>query len=132
MNEVSRAFSAMCLCIFSNAAGYQPVPYVIMSELFSFQHRGMVTSFISSVDALSDFLQTKAYDPMLKYFGIHWVFIFFSLVCFLGTFYTVLYVPETKDRSVEEIYALLEDGRQKEKRKDVENGIDKDDEVSRL
>ncbi|CAH3950458.1 probable metabolite transport protein CsbC [Pieris brassicae] len=123
---------AMCLCIFSNAAGYQPVPYVIMSELFSFQHRGMVTSFISSVDALSDFLQTKAYDPMLKYFGIHWVFIFFSLVCFLGTFYTVLYVPETKDRSVEEIYALLEDGRQKEKRKDVENGIDKDNEMSRL
>lgn len=28
---------AMCLCIFADAAGYQPVPYVITSELFSFQ-----------------------------------------------------------------------------------------------
>ncbi|XP_073962359.1 solute carrier family 2, facilitated glucose transporter member 8-like [Choristoneura fumiferana] len=113
---------AMCLCIFADAAGYQPVPYVITSELFSFQHRGMVTSFVSSVDALSDFLQTKAYDPLLKILGIHWVFIMFSGVCFLGTLYTVLWVPETKDRTVEEIYALLEDSRKKEKRKDVESG----------
>ncbi|CAH2057282.1 unnamed protein product, partial [Iphiclides podalirius] len=113
---------AMCLCIFADAAGYQPVPYVITSELFSFQHRGMVTSFVSSVDALSDFLQTKAYDPLLKLLGIHWVFIMFSMVCFLGTFYTVLYVPETKDRSIEQIYAVLEDSRKKEKRKDAEVG----------
>ncbi|KAG6464704.1 hypothetical protein O3G_MSEX014680 [Manduca sexta] len=28
---------AMCLCIFADAAGFQPVPYVITSELFSFQ-----------------------------------------------------------------------------------------------
>lgn len=87
----------------------------------------MVTSFVSSVDALSDFLQTKAYDPLLKLLGIHWVFIMFSLVCFIGTLYTVLYVPETKDRTVEEIYAIL-DGRQKERRKDVECG----DQISRL
>ncbi|CAG5054990.1 unnamed protein product [Parnassius apollo] len=114
---------AMCLCIFADAAGYQPVPYVITSELFSFQHRGMVTSFVSSIDALSDFLQTKAYDPLLKLLGIHWVFIMFSVVCFFGTLYTILYVPETKDRTVEEIHAILEDGRKKEKRKgNVENG----------
>lgn len=88
----------------------------------------MVTSFVSSVDALSDFLQTKAYDPLLKLLGIHWVFIMFSVVCFLGTIYTVLWVPETKDRTVDEIYALLRQGRKKEKRKDAEVGS----EVSRL
>ncbi|XP_075985361.1 facilitated trehalose transporter Tret1-like [Anticarsia gemmatalis] len=120
---------AMCLCIFSDAAGYQPVPYVITSELFSFQHRGMVTSFVSSVDALSDFLQTKAYDPLLKLLGIHWVFIMFSFVCFLGTFYTVMWVPETKDKTVEEIYALLSDSRKKEKRKD---DMEMGKEISRL
>ncbi|XP_035452559.2 solute carrier family 2, facilitated glucose transporter member 8-like [Spodoptera frugiperda] len=112
---------AMCLCIFADAAGYQPVPYVITSELFTFQHRGMVTSFVSSVDALSDFLQTKAYDPLLKLLGIHWVFIMFSIVCFLGTFYTVMWVPETKDKTVEEIYAILEDSRKKEKRKGMKD-----------
>ncbi|KAJ8710066.1 hypothetical protein PYW07_009432 [Mythimna separata] len=122
---------AMCLCIFADAAGYQPVPYVITSELFSFQHRGMVTSFVSSVDALSDFLQTKAYDPLLKLLGIHWVFIMFSMVCFLGTFYTVMWVPETKDKTVEEIYALLEDSRKKEKRKRVED-LESGKEMSRL
>ncbi|CAH0696238.1 unnamed protein product [Spodoptera exigua] len=122
---------AMCLCIFADAAGYQPVPYVITSELFSFQHRGMVTSFVSSVDALSDFLQTKAYDPLLKLLGIHWVFIMFSIVCFLGTFYTVMWVPETKDKTVEEIYAILEDSRKKEKRKGIDD-LECGKEMSRL
>ncbi|XP_059055719.1 facilitated trehalose transporter Tret1-like [Achroia grisella] len=119
---------AMGLCIFSDAAGYQPVPYVITSELFSFQHRGMATSIITSFTALSDFLQTKAYDPLLKLLGIHWVFMMFSIVCFLGTFYTIMWVPETKNRSVEEIYALLEDGRKKQKNRDAEVAK----EVSRL
>ncbi|XP_026727721.1 solute carrier family 2, facilitated glucose transporter member 8-like [Trichoplusia ni] len=123
---------AMCLCIFADAAGYQPVPYVITSELFSFQHRGMVTSFVSSIDALSDFLQTKAYDPLLKLLGIHWVFIMFSMVCFLGTFYTVMWVPETKDKTVEQIYALLQDGRQKEKRKGEKEDLENGKEMSRL
>lgn len=112
---------AMCLCIFAAAAGYQPVPYVITSELFHFQHRGMVTSFVSSVDACSDFLQTKGYDPLLKLLGIHWVFIIFSMVSFIGTFYTVMWVPETKDKTVEEIYALLED---RSKRKNTKKVVD--------
>lgn len=82
---------------------------------------------MSSVDALSDFIQTKAYDPLLKLLGIHWVFIMFSIVCFLGTIYTILWVPETKDKSVEQIYALL-DSPKKVKRKDLERCS----EISRL
>lgn len=88
----------------------------------------MVTSMTSTICALSDFLQTKAYDPLLKLLGIHWVFMMFSAVCFLGTFYTIMWVPETKNKTVQEIYALLEDNRKKEKRKDVEQG----EETSRL
>ncbi|CAB3229745.1 unnamed protein product [Arctia plantaginis] len=120
---------AMCLCIFADAAGYQPVPYIITSELFTFQHRGMVTSMTSSICALSDFLQTKAYDPLLKLLGIHWVFMMFSAVCFLGTFYTIMWVPETKNKTVQEIYALLEDNRKKEKRK---KNVERGEEMSRL
>ncbi|XP_053618522.1 solute carrier family 2, facilitated glucose transporter member 8-like [Plodia interpunctella] len=119
---------SMCLCIFSDAAGYQPVPYVITSELFTFQYRGIATSIITTATAFSDFMQTKLYDPLLKLLGIHWVFIIFSIVCFLGCFYTIMWVPETKNRTVEEIYALLEDGRKKQKSRDPEMAK----EVSRL
>ena len=28
---------ALCLCIYCDAAGLQPVPFVIMTEMFSFQ-----------------------------------------------------------------------------------------------
>ncbi|GBP33782.1 Facilitated trehalose transporter Tret1 [Eumeta japonica] len=128
---------AMCVSIFADAAGFQPVPYVITSELFSFQQKtvepslgqlGCSTSWFARLDhvccALSDFVQMKAYDPLLKLLGVHWVFISFSMICFLGTIYTVLWVPETKGKSLEEIYSVLNDGRQKEKRKDPENAIE--------
>lgn len=95
----------------------------LQQNIFLFQYRGTATSLIISGTALSDFLQTKAYDPLLKLLGIHWVFIMFSTICFLGTFYTILWVPETKGKTVTEIYEILEG-----KKEDEEIGK----EVSRL
>ncbi|CAB3229749.1 unnamed protein product [Arctia plantaginis] len=109
---------AMCLCIFADAAGFQPVPYVITSELFNFQYRGMVSSTVIVVCGLSDFIQIKAFDPLLKLLGIHWIFIIFSFICFLASFYAATCVPETKNKSVEEIYAFLEGKEFKNKEKD--------------
>ncbi|CAG9792750.1 unnamed protein product [Diatraea saccharalis] len=91
-------------------------------------YRGVATSLIISATALSDFIQTKAYDPLLKLLGIHWVFIIFSIICFMGTFYTIIWVPETKGRTVEEIYAILEG---KKETKDVETSR-QGKEISRL
>lgn len=68
----------------------------------------MVSSIVIVVCGLSDFTQTKAFDPLLKLLGIHWIFIIFSAICFLASFYTATCLPETKNKSVEEIYAILE------------------------
>ncbi|CAG9792751.1 unnamed protein product [Diatraea saccharalis] len=69
---------AMCVCIFADAAGFQPISYIIITDLFTFQ-----------------------------LIGIHWTFLFFAIVCFFSTIYTIFDFPETRNKTVEEIYSKL-------------------------
>ncbi|XP_013191734.2 facilitated trehalose transporter Tret1 [Amyelois transitella] len=105
---------AMCLCIFADAAGFQPISYIIITDLFTFQLRGTVSSFANICAKLSNFVQTKWFTSLCELIGIHWTFLFFSIVCFIACFYTVLDFPETRNKTVEEIYTKLS-GRKREK-----------------
>ncbi|KAG6439638.1 hypothetical protein O3G_MSEX000947 [Manduca sexta] len=99
---------AMCLCIFADAAGFQPISYIIITDLFTFQLRGTVSSFANICAKLSNFVQMKWFTNLCELIGIHWTFLFFSVVCFVACVYTVVYFPETRQKTVAEIYAKLE------------------------
>ncbi|KAM3956724.1 facilitated trehalose transporter Tret1-like [Aphomia sociella] len=107
---------AMGLAIFADAAGFQPISYIIITDLFTFQLRGTVSSFTNVCAKLSNFVQMKWFTSLCELIGIHWTFLFFAVVCFFSCFYSVIAFPETKQRTVEEIYAKLT--RRKHKGKD--------------
>ncbi|CAB3229756.1 unnamed protein product [Arctia plantaginis] len=98
---------AMCICIFADAAGFQPISYIIITDLFTFQLRGTVSAFANVCAKMSNFVQTKWFTIISNLIGIHWVFLYFAIVCFVACFYTVVSFPETRQKSVEEIYAKL-------------------------
>ncbi|KAJ0171524.1 hypothetical protein K1T71_013074 [Dendrolimus kikuchii] len=98
---------AMCVCIFADAAGFQPISYIIITDLFTFQLRGTVSSFANICAKLSNFVQTKWFTNLCELIGIHWTFLFFGIVCFIACFYTVVSFPETRGKTVEDIYLKL-------------------------
>ncbi|XP_045762141.1 facilitated trehalose transporter Tret1-like [Maniola jurtina] len=98
---------AMCLCIFADAAGFQPISYIIITDLFTFQLRGTVSSFANICAKLSNFVQMKWFTTICELISIHWTFLFFASVCFFACFYTLVAFPETRQKSVEEIYEKL-------------------------
>ncbi|CAG5054987.1 unnamed protein product [Parnassius apollo] len=98
---------AMCVCIFADAAGFQPISYIIITDLFTFQLRGTVSSFANICAKLSNFIQMKWFNNVSELIGIHWTLLFFAVVCFAASFYTVIFFPETRNKTVEEIYAKL-------------------------
>ncbi|XP_075985652.1 facilitated trehalose transporter Tret1-like [Anticarsia gemmatalis] len=98
---------AMCLCIFADAAGFQPISYIIITDLFTFQLRGTVSAFANVCAKMSNFVQTKWFTILCDLIGIHWTFLFFAIVCFIACFYTVVYFPETRQKTIEEIYSKL-------------------------
>ncbi|XP_052743251.1 facilitated trehalose transporter Tret1 [Bicyclus anynana] len=108
---------AMCFCIFADAAGFQPISYIIITDLFSFQLRGTVSSFANICAKLSNFVQMKWFTKLCELISIHWTFLFFAIVCFFACFYTLIAFPETRQKSVEEIYEKLSN-RNKDKKEE--------------
>lgn len=103
--------AAMCVSIFCTAAGFQPVPYVLLPEMFNFQLRGVVSSIGVAMTGLSDFLQTATFTPLANLIDIHGVFWMFTGICYFGTIFTLLFVPETKGKSLEQIYEVIENNK---------------------
>ncbi|XP_072948158.1 facilitated trehalose transporter Tret1-like [Epargyreus clarus] len=110
--------AALCTCIFADASGLQPLPFVIMTEMFSFQLRGTVATLIMAISLGTDFALLKLFAPLNTWIGYHSTFWIFSVICLSNVFYLIFCVPETKMRSLEDIYADLE-GRKKKKTESV-------------
>lgn len=94
---------AVCVCIFSYAAGLAPVPFVVMAEVFTFQLRAKLAGVSMVLSFLCSSTTVLFYTPIANLFGPYAVFYTFSLVGILGGFYVVFYVPETSGKSLEEI-----------------------------
>ncbi|CAH2097863.1 unnamed protein product [Euphydryas editha] len=110
---------ALCTCIFADASGLQPLPYVIMTEMFNFQLRGTVATLIMAISLGTDFALLKLFAPLNNWIGYHSTFWVFSFICLANVFYLIFYVPETKMRNLEDIYADLEGKKRRKKEEDI-------------
>ncbi|XP_013191728.2 facilitated trehalose transporter Tret1 [Amyelois transitella] len=99
--------AALCLCIYCDAAGLQPVPFVIMTEMFSFQLRGTVTSIVISFACALVSIQLRVFQPLANAVGLYLIFWLFAGICLISTVYIFMVVPETRMRSIDEIYAEI-------------------------
>ncbi|VVC99832.1 unnamed protein product [Leptidea sinapis] len=97
----------MCLCIFCDSAGLAPISLVIAGEIFSFKYRATVMATTLSTTSVADFIQLLFFKPLASAVGIHVAFYFFGIFCVIISAYTLLYVPETKSRSLDDIYQDL-------------------------
>lgn len=72
--------------------------------LFLFQYRGTVMAITMSVASFFDFLQLLFFKPLANSIGIHVAFYFFGIVCIFLAIYVIAVIPETKGKSLVEIY----------------------------
>lgn len=84
-----------------------------------FQLRGTVSSFANVAAKMSNFVQMKWFTSLCDLIGLHWTFLFFSVVSFFACFYSLFYFPETRQKSVAEIYEKLEGKKKKKKTEEV-------------
>ncbi|KAJ8710068.1 hypothetical protein PYW07_009434 [Mythimna separata] len=94
---------AVCVCILAYGAGLAPVPMVIMAEVFTFQVRARMAGASMAFSFFCSSLTVLFYTPIANQFGAFVVFYTFAAVTLFGVVYTVLWVPETKGKSLEDI-----------------------------
>jgi sugar porter (SP) family MFS transporter len=79
-----------------------PVSWVIIAEVFPTRARGVGMAICIVVMYLADFVVTLVFPPAMQAFERQ-VFFGFAGICAAGVILTLLVIPETKDKSLEEI-----------------------------
>lgn len=91
----------------SFAISLGPVMWVLLSELFPANIRGIAISFVGFINSLVSFLVQFAFPWELSNLGNAMTYAIFGLFALVGFFLVLKYVPETKGKSLEQIEAEL-------------------------
>ncbi|OWR51015.1 sugar transporter [Danaus plexippus plexippus] len=86
---------------FSLAFG--PIPWLMMGEILPAKIRGGAASMITAFNWLCTFAVTKTFHNILVAIGPAGTFWLFGCICFVGLFFVIVFVPETRGKSLEQI-----------------------------
>ncbi|XP_025205117.1 facilitated trehalose transporter Tret1-2 homolog [Melanaphis sacchari] len=89
------------------ALGFGPIPGVMLGELFSPEFKGLAIGIVCVLASLIEFCVVKTYQTLLNYCDHGITFALFSGFCILGTLFVWFLVPETKNKSLQEIQEEL-------------------------
>ncbi|XP_068206138.1 facilitated trehalose transporter Tret1-like [Palaemon carinicauda] len=94
-----------CLILYFAAlnTGFFPVQYVLIGELLTPEVKGIFGSISIIVSSVSGFLVSLTFELMQYELGIYGTYWFYALMCFLALLFSVIFVPETKGRTMQEI-----------------------------
>jgi MFS transporter, SP family, arabinose:H+ symporter len=98
------------LFVAGHAIGNGAVCWVIISEIFPTKVRGAAMSIATTALWLSAYLANQFFPVMQRFFGSDGVFFFFCALAALNFVFVLVFVPETKGFSLEEISRLWSQG----------------------
>ncbi|CAB3222728.1 unnamed protein product [Arctia plantaginis] len=87
--------------------GVSTVPYVLITEMFSFQIRAMVMACICILAWHLSFVQLVSFTAISSAMGVYTSFYIFSANNLFGLIVVVVILPETRGKSVEQIELKL-------------------------
>lgn len=93
------------------AVSLGPLPWVMMSELFPLNVRGLGMSLASVTNWGFNFIVVFSFPFLINEIGLAGVFAIYAVVCAVGVFFTARLVPETSGVSLEDIEDHLHSGR---------------------
>ncbi|XP_012876853.1 PREDICTED: solute carrier family 2, facilitated glucose transporter member 8 isoform X2 [Dipodomys ordii] len=102
------AVGSMCLFIAGFAVGWGPIPWLLMSEIFPLQVKGVATGVCVLTNWLMAFLVTKEFSSLMEVLRPYGAFWLASAFCIFSVLFTLFCVPETKGKTLEQITAHFE------------------------
>ncbi|MCC6009184.1 MAG: MFS transporter, partial [Rhodobacteraceae bacterium] len=91
----------------SFAISIGPVMWVLFSELFPINIKGAAISFVGFINSLISYLVQQFFPWQLDTFGSSTTFLIYGLFAAVGVVFVIMVVPETKNKSLEELEAIL-------------------------
>ncbi|MFD2202505.1 sugar porter family MFS transporter [Shivajiella indica] len=91
----------------SFAISIGPVMWVLFSELFPIKIKGAAISFVGFINSLISYLVQQFFPWQLDTLGSSNTFLIYGLFAAVGLFFVWFVVPETKNKSLEELEGIL-------------------------
>jgi sugar porter (SP) family MFS transporter len=90
------------------AIGVGGTGWLIQGEYFPTAVRGQAAAIGAAVDWVANYALIEAFPAWQRNIGLAWVLVCFAALCAAALVFVLLFLPETKGLSVEEITALFE------------------------
>ncbi|XP_071259805.1 solute carrier family 2, facilitated glucose transporter member 8-like isoform X1 [Salvelinus alpinus] len=97
------ALASMGFFITGFSLGWGPIPWLVMSEIFPSRVKGFASSVCVLTNWGSAFIITKTFQDLMDLLTSAGTFWLFSGCCALNIVFTILFVPETKGKTLEQI-----------------------------
>ncbi|KAJ3603804.1 hypothetical protein NHX12_028545 [Muraenolepis orangiensis] len=97
------ALASMGVFIAGFALGWGPIPWLVMSEIFPSRVRGFASAVCVLTNWGNAFLITKFFQNLLDLLTKAGTFWLFASMCAINVVFTVVFVPETKGKTLEQI-----------------------------
>ncbi|XP_022623861.1 solute carrier family 2, facilitated glucose transporter member 8 [Seriola dumerili] len=101
------ALASMAVFITGFALGWGPIPWLIMSEVFPVKVRGFASAVCVLTNWSMAFLVTKTFQDMMTALTSAGTFWLFACTCILNVIFTMVCIPETKGKTLEQIEATF-------------------------
>ncbi|KAJ9597400.1 hypothetical protein L9F63_011745, partial [Diploptera punctata] len=113
----------LCLSVYviSLGIGVAPIPFLMVPEMFLPRARSLAVCVSLTWMWFIAFLVTKFYANVSELFGLYSCYWLFAAFCFIGLLMTIFVYPETKNKSIENIFEELDGGEKSSKKYDVSN-----------
>ncbi|XP_041813822.1 solute carrier family 2, facilitated glucose transporter member 6 [Chelmon rostratus] len=97
--------------IFGYAMGWGPITWLLMSEVLPLVARGVASGLCVTVSWLTAFMLTHTFTHLVDRYGLYVPYLCFTVVCVLCLLFNAVCIPETRNRSLEEIENYFRTGR---------------------
>ncbi|GBP14596.1 Glucose transporter type 1 [Eumeta japonica] len=104
MSVMAVVFTLLFVAFFG--VGPSSIPWMIMSELFGQGARSAAVSIGALVNWFANFIVGLTFIPMLEALG-NWVYLPYTGLLIIFFVFTYVKLPETKNRTIEEVTALF-------------------------
>ncbi|XP_043598439.1 facilitated trehalose transporter Tret1-2 homolog isoform X1 [Bombus pyrosoma] len=89
--------------IFGSTFGFLVIPFAMVGEVYPTKVKEALSGLTTCINYIFSAITVKTYPDMEAAMGRHGVFIFFTVLSFLGTLFVTFFLPETKGKTLREI-----------------------------